>query len=81
MKRCRSRSWTRLCCVVVLSLTLPPPPLQFAAGQEDSPKAPASPGPMLAQGVTDFDSYRSRVYLASRGLWWTLDAENSRASR
>ena len=56
MKRCLSlsRSRTRLWGVVVLSLTLSP--LQFAAGQEESPKAPASPGPMLAQGVADFDT-------------------------
>jgi hypothetical protein len=54
MKRCLSRSWTRLGCVVVLSLALRP--LQFAAGQQEPPKAPATPGPMLDQGVADFDT-------------------------
>jgi Family of unknown function (DUF5695) len=54
MKTCLSRSWTRRWCGVVLGLTLLPMP--FAAGQEGSAKAPAARGPMLDQGVADFDT-------------------------
>jgi hypothetical protein len=54
MKTCLTRSWTRPWCGVMLGLALLPVP--FAAGQEGSPKAPAPPGPMLDQGVADFDT-------------------------
>ena len=40
----------------VIALSLIPTLKQRAVGQEESPKAPSTPGPMLAQGTLDLDT-------------------------
>jgi Family of unknown function (DUF5695) len=54
MKTHPSRSRAILWCAVLM--TLPPALIQAAIGQDDSHKAPATPGPMLDQGVVELNT-------------------------